>query len=208
MSMKIKRFLQICYPQIREELEHADTITQIKLVGDFVLPEAIVRVVTGQMISGKAAETIYNRIKFSAATKGLCGSWMLDQQTLRKCGLSGAKARAIVDLGSKIGGNSEALDYWHSLTSELLLNEIKKFRGMGVWSAGILALFYIGHEDIFPEGDGSLQRAIQLIQKKESAKSGIEFDVNRAAPYRSYLALYLWHILDAGLLTKIETDTF
>jgi hypothetical protein len=42
---------------------------------------------------------------------------------------------------------------------------------MNAWSVGILALYYVGHEDIFPVGDGSLGRAVRLI-----AESAVEGD--------------------------------
>ena len=72
---------------------------------------------------------------------------------------------------------------------------------MGDWTASILALFYVGHEDVFPAGDGSLQRAITALQRIGTKRSRrYKFDPERAQPFRSYLALYLWQALDTGML--------
>jgi DNA-3-methyladenine glycosylase II len=199
VSLKIKRYLQECYPQISEYLSRTETIPRIERKRGFVLPEAVVRVVVGQMLSGKAAETIYGRVRAAANAANLSGSWLLDVETLRGCGLSKAKANAILELSERIGKDSTALDYWYDLAPDDLLQEIKVLRGMGAWSAGILALFYVGHEDIFPSGDGSLDRALRLIAGRATESRTTLLDPTLAAPYRSYLALYLWQCLDAGL---------
>ena len=169
------------------------------------LPEALVRVVTGQMLSTQAASTIYARIRSKAEEKRLTGSWQLDHDSLRACGLSGSKARTICEFGAHIGADPTALDHWFNLAPELLIGEIKQYKGMGDWTASIIALFYVGHEDVFPAADGSLQRAISLIQSargKPGRRKGATFDPGKAAPYRSYLALYLWRAMDAGLLDQ------
>jgi len=197
MSTRIKSFLQKSYPVLGEYLERAATIPRLKRRPDFVLPEAFVRVVVGQMLSGKAADTIYARVSAAAKEQNLLGSWLLDVDSLRKCGLSRAKAAAVSNLMSRIGTEPTALDHWYDLSPDDLVDEIKTYQGMGAWSASILALFYVGHEDIFPIGDGSLSRAIRIVEKIDE---NYKLDPTLAAPYRSYLALYLWQCLDAGIL--------
>lgn len=199
MSIKIKRHLQAQYPEISDLLEQVKTIPKLRR-RDVLLPEAVVRVVTGQMLSSQAAHTIYERIKQKAAGQQLLGSWLLDLESLRACGLSGSKAKTICALAAHIGPQIAALDHWYTLPADDLIREVKKFRGMGDWTACILALFYVGHEDVFPVGDGSLQRAITIIQKRGKRKKIQPFNSDKAAPYRSYLALYLWRFLDTGLL--------
>jgi len=200
MSIKIKRLISSTYP------EHGALFTQLKTVPklkprDLPLPEAVVRVVIGQMLSGAAAQTIYGRVAAAAAERGLVGSWQLDFDALRGCGLSGAKARNICAFGSKVGDDVSALEHWRDLDVNLLIQEVKGNQGMGDWTASILALFYVGHEDVFPLGDGSLQRAMTALQRVGSKQSRrYKFDPDRARPYRSYLALYLWQALDTGML--------
>lgn len=200
MSIKIKRLISSAYP------EHGALFTQLKTVPKLKpavlpLPEAVVRVVIGQMLSGAAAETIYGRVASAAAERGLVGSWLLDFEILRGCGLSGAKARNICVFGAKVGDNVSALEHWRDLGVDALIQEVKANNGMGDWTASILALFYVGHEDVFPLGDGSLQRAITALQGAGAKQSRrYKFDPDLARPYRSYLALYLWQALDTGKL--------
>ena len=204
MGVKIKRYLRSQYPEFSEMLEPIKPIPRL-LKRDIPLPVAIVRVVTGQMLSSSAANTIYQRIRSKADEKHLVGSWQLDVVSLRSCGLSGSKARTICEIGTYVGSDVTALDHWYTLSPEKLISEIKQYKGMGDWTASIIALFYVGHEDIFPASDGSLQRAIKILQSNDKRRKGRKdrnFDSERAAPYRSYLALYLWRALDTGILVQ------
>ncbi len=200
MTLKIKRFLAATYP------EHSELFLSLKAVPKLKprpmpLPEAVVRVITGQMLSGKAAMTIYNRVAAARDKRKLAGSWLLDQQSLRACGLSTAKSQAIVRFGCRVGKTACSLDHWRDLCIDDLFLEIKHIKGLGDWSAGIIALFYVGHEDVFPKGDGSLQRAIKLLSlRKGGLPRSYRFNPEIAQPFRSYLALYLWQALDTGKL--------
>ncbi len=198
MSIKIKRYLQAQYPMHAGVLGKVATIPRLRR-RDVALPEAVVRVVTGQMLSSKAARSIYQRVRDKTSDLGLEGSWLLDYECLRSCGLSGSKARTISEFGTRIGADASALDHWHSLSAEHLTEEIRRHKGMGDWTASIIALFYVGHEDVFPYDDGSIRRAIGLLEGKRRSKKH-RVDPELAAPYRSYLALYLWRALDSGVI--------
>lgn len=198
MSIRIKHYLQAQYPMHAGVLGRVATIPRLRR-RDMALPEAVVRVVTGQMLSSQAAQSIYQRVRGKASDLGLEGSWLLDYESLRSCGLSGSKARTVCAFGTHIGVDARALDYWYSLSAEDLAEEIGRHKGMADWTASIIALFYVGHEDVFPYADGSIRRAIGLLEGKRRSKKH-RVDPELAAPYRSYLALYLWRALDTGVI--------
>ena len=137
-----------------------------------------------------------------ASTRGLRSTHLLDFESLKSCGLSTNKARTICDFAKNVGPDSRAVDFWYDLEPRQLIETVKQHRGLGDWTAGIIALFYVGHEDVFPEGDGSLKRAISIINDQMPRKKRQVFDPENAKPYRSYLALYLWRALDSGLLVN------
>ena len=199
MSLAIKRHLKQCYPELSGVLDQVRTVPRIKR-RDMALPEALVRVITGQMLSAQAAATIYGRIEAAARQRRLKGSWLLDHDSLRACGLSGGKARAVGEVASRVGRDPRALDHWYDLPADELMAAVREVRGLGDWTASIIALFYVGHEDIFPAADGSLKRAIALIEARAGRRRRRAFDPDLAAPYRSYLAMYLWRALDEGML--------
>lgn len=81
------------------------------------------------------------------------------------------------------------------MESARLFAEVNKHWGLSHWSASMLAIFYFGLEDVYPINDGSIKRVTSLLEQR-----GIIFEPEKAAPYRSYLALYLWEILDRKLI--------
>lgn len=198
MSVKIKRYLQAQYPAHAATFGMLATIPRLQR-REVALPEAVVRVVTAQMLSAKVARSIYERLHAKAADLGCKGSWLLDYEHLRACGLSAAKAKTICAFGARVGTDASALDHWYSMPAAELDAEIRGNKGMGAWTASIIALSYVGHEDVFPFADGSIRRAIALLEGKRRLKK-YRIDPALAAPYRSYLALYLWRALDSGLI--------
>ncbi|MDI9330927.1 MAG: hypothetical protein QM527_06400 [Alphaproteobacteria bacterium] len=200
MTVSIKRFLAKTYPEHSWFFLNQPTIPRIK-PRSISLGEAVVRVVAGQMLSSAAATTIYSRICEARDSRHLQGSWLLDQQALRGCGLSRSKADTIINFGKKIGAEVSLLNHWYELPVDDLMAEICSNKGMGEWTAGIIAMFYVGHQDVFPAGDGSLRRAVELLNARANGECvNHRLDSGLARPYRSYLALYLWQGLDSGLL--------
>ena len=196
MTKKIKDYFISIYPEHTNLFLSLGKINKIK-PSLSPLPEAIVRVITSQMLSGVAANTIYNRIISVREKQNLYGSWQLDFESLKKCGLSSSKANSIIEFGSYLDNDIKKIDFWRHLNNEELNYEIKKFRGLGEWSAAIISIFHLGRADIFPKGDSSLNKVIvHLTSSGKVINSNYFFDVEKAAPYRSYLALYLWKALD------------
>jgi len=74
MSVKVREYLQFRF------LLHAPVLAAIETIPvlrprKMPLPEAVVRVVVGQMLSSKAARSIYARVNGLARQTGMLGSW-------------------------------------------------------------------------------------------------------------------------------------
>jgi DNA-3-methyladenine glycosylase II len=156
------------------------------------------------MLSSHAAKTIYERVASAARKHGHKGSWQLDSTMLRECGVSGSKARTIAEFGAAYDREPGRYEGWCKLTVDDLFSEVRACWGMSDWSASMLGIFYFAHEDIFPHSDGSIQRAAELLRKAGyiRGRSKRAFVPEVAAPYRSYLALYMWRMLDEKVLTS------
>ena len=128
--------------------------------------------------------------------------WRLGARQLRTCGLSNAKCRTINEFRDRYLGNREAYEQWQHLGQDELQADIVSHWGMSDWTAEILSLFYFGHEDVFPKGDGSLKRAMEAMHIKVNTDGagGDPIDPDLARPYRSYFAMYLWRALDTGVV--------
>jgi DNA-3-methyladenine glycosylase II len=197
MSKRIRAHLLKCYPEAAWAFTESPLIAKLK-PRDTSLAEAVVETVVGQMLSGKAADTIYSRLCLATKDRRLSGTWELGLDDLRACGLSRSKSRAILEFGEALKASPTLVDGWRELPCDEMVKQVKGFWGMSEWTATILALFYLGHEDVFPKGDSSLNRALVAIAKKTKRRRLL--DPEKAAPYRSYLALYLWTALDSGVL--------
>jgi DNA-3-methyladenine glycosylase II len=189
------------FPAFEPLLDRIGLIPELSRSRESV-PEAVVRIVISQMLSGQAADTIYSRVTVEARRRQLTGSWLLGDAALRASGVSGRKIRTIRQFRNAYRKNKATIDGWKRLTTEALFEEVASFWGMSHWTASMLAIFHFAHEDVFPHSDGSLTRAVKLCAELGvwDARMHGTFEPLRAAPFRSYLALYLWRALDGGLL--------
>src|SRR5258708_31087051 len=100
--------------------------------------EILLEAIAYQSISGKAAATIYGRIKaLSAVGRAPTPQEMLKlrKPALRKAGLSGAKVLAMKDLAQKtIDGVVPTLEQAEKLSDEELVERLVSVRGIGAWT--------------------------------------------------------------------------
>ena len=84
-------------------------------------------------------------------------------------------------------------------SAEYVLETLQRFKGIGILSASIFALFYLHHPDVFVWGDVSLKKAIRLLYRKEDlSKPQMETIIQPWQSYRSAACLVLWKWLDEG----------
>jgi 3-methyladenine DNA glycosylase/8-oxoguanine DNA glycosylase len=98
--------------------------------------EALLEAIAYQSISGKAAATIFDRIKALSGNADRPPSpeqmLKLRKQALRKAGLSGAKALAMKDLATKtISGVVPTREQAMQLSDEELVERLVSVRGIG-----------------------------------------------------------------------------
>lgn len=190
----IKGFLAKKVPTIGPTLAKMEPVPLLRPAETPVI-QSVVRIITGQMLSKEAARTIYSRLQAAQDQQDLTGIWELRTPSLKKAGLSANKCKAIKRFAAQYKKDAKSIEAWRDLCWPDLQKAVSAHWGLSTWSASILGLSHFGHEDIFPDHDGSIRRAVQLLSNKRRP-----FDPSNAAPYRSYLALYLWESLDNGLL--------
>jgi DNA-3-methyladenine glycosylase II len=156
--------------------------------------------IVGQQIATRVAVVVFERIKqllggeITSATLALATI-----EELRSTGISGAKARALSELGARLeDGNFdlEALKHKDDVEAEL---DLVSLRGIGPWSAQMFLIHELRRPNVFPAGDVGLRSAIARLDELPSAPD-IKSTVQRAAiwaPYRTYAAGYLWSWLSA-----------
>ncbi len=195
--MNCRQYLAVAYPQLSTLLQKVPTLELLK-PQPTPIPEAVSRVVVGQMLSRTAADKIYDRLVGRQISCGHEGVWQLPESELLGCGLSRRKVRTIREFAAYYDSNPYKVEAWRALDYQELSAAVSEHWGLSRWSADMLAIFYFAMPDVFPESDGSILRVCQIL---ESCYSMEPIDPELARPFRSMLARYMWALLDCGELS-------
>ena len=160
--------------------------------------EVLVEAVTHQSISGKAAATIFGRVK-ALGSNGRIPTpqemLKLRKPALRRAGLSGAKIAAMRDLAQKtIDGVVPTLDEAHRLSDEELVKRLVSVRGVGVWTVEMFLIFRLGRPDVLPIHDLGVRKGWAITYGKKhmpKPKELLKFG-ERWRPYRTVASWYMW----------------
>lgn len=166
--------------------------------------EALLEAIAYQSISGKAAATIFGRVKALSNTGGIPTPQemlKLRPQSLRKAGLSGAKVLAMKDLAKKtVEGIVPTLEESEKLSDEELVKRLVSVRGIGAWTVEMFLIFRLGRPDVLPIHDYGVQKGFALTYGKrkipkprELAKFG-----ERWRPYRTVASWYMWRAVESA----------
>jgi len=156
--------------------------------------ESLVGAIISQQISGKAADSIAAnlRARVELTPAGLLAA---HHRTLRAAGLSRAKALYLRELAAfaRDGG----LRGLQRLEDEVVIERLTAVKGIGRWTAEMFLMFSLARPDVWPVGDGGVQRAAQLLYRVRSPRR-LQALGDRFRPWRSHAAWYFWRALDAG----------
>ena len=158
-------------------------------------PEYLARAVAGQQLSVKAARAIWGRVEHACRAaplvEALCESQAV---TLRECGLSNAKVKTLCAIGAAARSGDLDGQALRALSPEERSDNLTQLWGVGRWTADMANMFWFGEEDVWPDGDVAARKALEGLT---SARRKTIRTAERFAPYRSYLALYMWQWVDA-----------
>src|SRR3984893_16980922 len=164
--------------------------------------EALLESIAYQSISGKAAATLFGRIK-ALGTNGLPPSpsemLKLRKRALRKAGLSGAKILAMKDLARKtIEGIEPSLEKANKMSEGELLERLVSVRGIGAWTVEMFLIFNLGRPDVLPIHDLGVKKGWSVTYGKKrmpKPKELLAFG-ERWRPYRTIASWYMWRAFE------------
>ena len=165
--------------------------------------ESLIRIISGQQLSSAAAYNIYRRLKQTFEDSVITPAMVLSssKEQLLACGRSNAKARYITLIAQEFAEQPNLIGELRGMSSEEVLTTLQRFKGIGIWSASIFALFYLHHPDVFAWGDVSLKKAVRLLYEEEDlSEPQMEAITRPWRPYRSTACLVLWKWLDEGAI--------
>jgi DNA-3-methyladenine glycosylase II len=166
--------------------------------------EALLESIAYQSISGKAAATIFGRVK-ALGTNGRAPSpqemLKLRKTALRKAGLSGAKILAMKDLAQKtIEGIVPTLEQAHKLSDEELVERLVSVRGIGAWTVEMFLIFNLGRPDVLPIHDLGVKKGWSVTYGKKrmpKPKELLAFG-ELWRPYRTVASWYMWRAFESA----------
>jgi DNA-3-methyladenine glycosylase II len=154
----------------------------------------LLRIVTEQSISLKAAAAIWKRLEAAMTPLDPPSVLRRRETTLMKLGLSGAKARAFRAIAKAVRDGTCPLDDLHRLDDAAAMHALLAIPGIGPWTAEIYLLSCLGRGDIWPAGDIALQAALHSafdLSERPSIKQTIAL-AEPWRPWRAVAARLLW----------------
>ena len=164
--------------------------------------DALLESICHQSISGKAAATIYGRVK-ALGSQGHAPTpeemLRLRKPALRKAGLSGAKVLAMKDLARKtIAGVVPTLEHAREMSDEELVERLVSVRGIGAWSVEMFLIFRLGRPDVLPIHDLGVKKGWSVAYGKKHMPHPAELMKfgERWRPYRTVASWYMWRAFE------------
>ena len=166
--------------------------------------KCIVKYIIGQQISDKARETIWQRV--CAILKNITPENILaiNDNELRKVGLSERKINYIKILASAV--ISEDINFYDfkELTNEEIIKKLTALKGIGQWTAEMYLIFSLGRENVLSKGDGTIRRTIQWmydLEKLPSSEILLKY-FSSWTQYATIVSSYLLKSIELGLVQR------
>ncbi len=155
---------------------------------------SLLKIVTEQLISLKAADAIWRRIETRLHPFEPHEILKFSVEDLQSLGLTRAKARSFQAIANAIHCGELNFDSLHQVPDQDVLAKLMALPGIGPWTADIYLLTALGRADACPAGDLALQMAAQDLFAMDGRPTPKAF-LARAEnwkPWRSVAARLLW----------------
>jgi len=161
---------------------------------------ALVRAITGQQLSTRAAATIFARfvalMPGGQVTPGAMAA--VTDPALRAAGMSRQKIAYFRDLTARVLSGELGLDTLDAMTDDEVIAALTKVKGIGRWSAEMFLMFRLHRPDVLPVDDLGIVNAVKRVYglRKRPTADRIRKIGEAWKPYRSVASWYLWRSLD------------
>lgn len=162
---------------------------------------ALVLQVIGQQLSRAAAGAILARLDALYGGRLPTPAELLgtDADTLRRVGLSRAKAVYLHDLAARLLDGRLDLEELRTLDDDAARAELTQVKGVGRFTADGELMLALRRPDVWPAADLALRRAVARVWALDAPPSVADVDAlgERFRPWRTLAAAYLYRSLRA-----------
>lgn len=163
--------------------------------------ETLVRSIVSQQLNGRAAETIFARLKDAAKADPITPESILKLRParMRALGLSGQKLTYIRELARMTRSGEIDFEQCLALEDAAVVEHLTRVKGVGVWTVHMFLMFALRRHDVLPTGDFGIRMAMKKAYCLEDLPKPAEME-KIAAPWRPYSSIacwYLWRSLEA-----------
>jgi DNA-3-methyladenine glycosylase II len=161
--------------------------------------ETLARSITFQQLHGKAAATIFDRLRKAVGRRfSASGFLKLTSEELRACGLSRQKIASLTDLAERVAKKEIRFRQLSRLSDEEVVLLLSRVRGVGVWTAQMFLMFALERPNIMPLGDLGIRSAVRRAYGLEALPKPAELAkiAEKWHPYCTIASWYLWRSLE------------
>jgi len=157
----------------------------------------LVDAMVSQQLSGKAARTIFERVRMGLGGEILPEDILKTKdEKFRGWGLSRAKTLYVKDLAARVKDGRLNVGKLDKLSDEEIMQELIAVKGIGRWTAEMFLMFTLARPDTFPVDDLGISKGMNKLLKKTLSTDEIGEFALRWKPYRSLAAWYVWKVVD------------
>lgn len=164
---------------------------------------ALAEAIVYQQLNGKAAATIFARLRalFPRPHEAPTAAQILrtSDAKLRGAGLSQSKLLALRDLAERSAvGVLPDLNGVRAMDDATAIEQLTAVRGIGRWTVEMLLMLRLGRPDILPVDDYGVRKGFAVIFNNGAMPTPkqLEHYGERWRPYRSVASWYLWRAFD------------
>jgi DNA-3-methyladenine glycosylase II len=162
--------------------------------------ETLARSITFQQLNGKAAGTIFGRLRKAVGRRFTAAAFLkLTTDELRACGLSRQKIASLTDLAGGVARREINFRQLPHLEDDEIISVLSKVRGVGVWTAQMFLIFALQRPNVMPLADLGIRNAVRKaygLSELPTPSELLRF-AEKWQPYCSIASWYLWRSLEA-----------
>ena len=156
---------------------------------------ALVYAIVGQLISVKAAHTIWERMQERIGEISPNNMAAFTADDIQQCGMTMKKAVTIQNISQTISQGELNLQKLYDLPDEAVIQKLIMLKGIGKWTAEMVLIHSMERRDVVSWGDIAIRRGMmKLYGLPAITKEQFEQYRLRYSPLGSIASIYLWAI--------------